>query len=434
MTLDKIEVNAGVNQAESEDDKRTDSHANEQAVLTRHVASTRFEAAREIGGLSVDNKFARVHGHGFLVSVHAEDNLLGSNSSASTAAPAATPTAVWPPYRGGEVPAMLGELQHCAQKLDYQRLNDVVPNPTDIQVAKWFGRQLSVPHLSAIALQSTPEQGVLVGMGVGLGADTDADADGQSAIRLLVWRRYRFQAAHQLPNVVPGHKCGRMHGHGFEVVLYAVSGDGLVDDAVNYSALDAAWAQVAGQLSFQCLNDIPGLENPTSELLSSWLWQRLKSVVPTLSAVTVYETASCGATFDGQRYRIWKDFSVDSAVRYRHAADVQDPRARLHGYTYTLRLNLCAPLDDVMGWTVDFGDVKEVFNPVFKALDHHPLHENPELSEVSDGDTASMAKWLFHKTQRMLPSMVRVDLFETEGCGASVGTDLQGPSLPLVRL
>ncbi|HEY7803986.1 MAG TPA: 6-carboxytetrahydropterin synthase [Orrella sp.] len=423
MSSGKVEVNAGVNQV--------DNHANEQAVLTRHVASTRFEAAREIGGLSSDNKFARVHGHGFLVSAHADGNLVGSNSVIPTAAPATG----WPAYRGGEVPAMLGELQHLAQQLDYQRLNDVVPNPTDVQVAKWFGRQLSVPHLSAIALQSTPEQGVLVGMGVDVGADSDAAADAQPKTRLLVWRRYRFQAAHQLPNVAPGHKCGRMHGHGFEVVLYAVSGDGLVDDdAVNYSTLDAAWAQVAGQLSFQCLNDIPGLENPTSELLSSWIWQRLKSVVPTLSAVTVYETASCGATFDGEHYRIWKDFSVDSAVRYRHAADVEDPRARLHGYTYTLRLHLCAPLDDVMGWTVDFGDVKEVFNPVFKALDHHPLHENPELSAVSDGDTASMARWLFHKTQRMLPSMVRVDLFETEGCGASVGTDLQGPSLPLVRL
>jgi 6-pyruvoyltetrahydropterin/6-carboxytetrahydropterin synthase len=430
MSSDKLEVNARANQADKSTDNRTyrhdDRHANDQEVLVRHVASTRFEAAREIGGLSADNKFARVHGHGFLVSVHADGNLLGSKSSASTAALAAA----WPPYRGGEVPAMLGELQLLAQKLDYQHLNDVVPNPSDVQVAKWFDRQLSVPHLSAIALQSTPEQGVLVGVG----ADSDAGADGQPAARLLVWRRYRFHAAHQLPNVAPGHKCGRMHGHGFEVVLYAQSGDGLDDNAVNYSTLDAAWAQVVGQLSFQCLNDIPGLENPTSELLSSWIWQRLKSVVPTLSAVTVYETASCGATFDGERYRIWKDFSIDSAVRYRHAADVQDPRARLHGYTYTLRLSLCAPLDDVMGWTVDFGDVKEVFHPVFKALDHHPLHENPEISAVSDGDTASMARWLFHKTQRMLPSMVRVDLFETEGCGASVGTDLEGPPLPLVRL
>jgi 6-pyruvoyltetrahydropterin/6-carboxytetrahydropterin synthase len=99
-----------------------------------------------------------------------------------------------------------------------------------------------------------------------------------------------------------------------------------------------------------------------------------------------------------------------------------------------LRLNLSAPLDQVMGWTVDFGDVKEVFNPVFKSLDHHPLHENPELSLVSDGDTGSIAKWILIKTRALLPQLMRVDLFETEGCGASVGTDLQGPALPLVRV
>jgi len=394
-----------------------------QPVFARHVASTRFEAAREIGGLSPDNKFARLHGHGFLVSAQADS---ATNHAASQEA-----GAVWPPYRGGEVPTMLDELQRLTDALDYQHLNDIVPNPSDIALARWFGRQLNVPHLSAVALQSTPEQGVVISVG-GAGDGSSADgarADELRTVQSLVWRRYRFQAAHQLPNVPPGHKCGRMHGHGFEVVLYA-----LADDAVNYSTLDAAWAQIAGQLTYQCLNEVPGLENPTSELLSSWLWHRLILMVPTLSAVTVYETASCGATYDGQHYRIWKDLSLDSAVRYRHASDVQDPRARLHGYTYTLRLNLCAPLDQVMGWTVDFGDVKEVFNPVFKALDHHPLHENPELSAVSDGDTASMARWLLLKTQDLLPSVVRVDLFETEGCGACVGTDLQGPSLPLARL
>jgi len=75
-----------------------------------------------------------------------------------------------------------------------------------------------------------------------------------------------------------------------------------------------------------------------------------------------------------------------------------------------------------------------VFTPVFKSLDHHPLHENPQLSLVSDGDTGSMARWLFNQTQDLLPSLVRVDLYENEGCGSSVGTDLSGPILPLIRV
>ncbi len=384
------------------------------SLMTRHVASTRFEAARQVSGLPAENKFARLHGHGFMVSVQTCPEMLAETPADSALAAAID----WPSYPGGEVPAMLTELQTLAKRLDYQWLNEVVPTPSDLGLARWFGQQLQMPYLSTIALQSTPEQGVLWGVGEG--------AKGS-----LVWRRYRFQAAHQLPNVPSGHKCGRMHGHGFEVVLYAAA-----DDTVTYSTLDAAWAQVAGDLSFRCLNDVPGLENPTSELLSSWLWQRLQPVLPALSAVTVYETASCGATFDGHRYRIWKDFSIDSAVLYQ-GAPAQDPRSRLHGYTYTLRLNLSAPLDTVMGWTVDFGDVKEVFNPVFKALDHHPLHEHPELGAASQGDTASMARWLFGKTQALLPSMVCVELYETEGCGALVGTDLNEavlPSLPLARL
>jgi len=398
------------------------------SLLTRVVASSRFEAARELHGMLPGNKLGRLHGHGFLVSAHVHQP---SNLSRVAGGVGAT-TAIdqpWPPYTGGELPALLAEVQRHSDSLNYSALNDVVSSPSDMNLAHWFASQVAVPGLAAVALQSTPEQGVIVAAKQGtVGID-----------QAVVWRRYRFQAAHQLPNVPVGHKCGRLHGHGFEVVLYCTMAPDTADGEpgwVDYDALDNAWAQVSDRLQHRCLNDIDGLENPTSEMLAAWLWQRLKGPRPLLSsliAVSVYETASCGATFDGQAYRIWKDFTIDSAVRYRHA-DAVDPRARVHGYTYTLRLSLSAPLDQVMGWTVDFGDVKEVFNPVFKALDHHPLHENAELAALSSGDTASMARWLFLKTQELLPSIVQVDLFETEGCGSSVGTDLRGPVLPLIRL
>lgn len=376
------------------------------SLQVRHVASSRFEAARQLAGSGPASKFSRLHGHGFLVSAFVDQ------ASARTA---------WPPYVGGEVPALLEQLQSYSQQLDYQPLNTVMPDPTDRQIAQWFHQRFLHGHAAdvcRIALQSTPDQGVVI----------DAGA-------CVVWRRYRFQAAHQLPHVPAGHKCGRLHGHGFEVVLYVQSDN----EAHDYQALDRAWNGVSGVLSWRCLNDIEGLANPTSEMLSSWLWARLKLHLPSLLAVSVYETASCGAIFDGECYRIWKDFTIDSAVRYRHAGSSSatgesDPRAGVHGYTYTLRLNLSAPLDQVMGWTVDFGDVKEVFNPLFKALDHHPLHENRELALASDGDTGSMARWLFAKSRDLLPELVRLDLYETEGCGASAGTELHGPVLPLVRV
>jgi 6-pyruvoyltetrahydropterin/6-carboxytetrahydropterin synthase len=220
--------------------------------------------------------------------------------------------------------------------------------------------------------------------------------------------------------VPAGHKCGRMHGHGFEVILHARQNpDPQADQQVDPLAgdrLDAAWAPMQAALDHACLNDIPGLANPTSEMLSSWLWARLQPTLAGLSRVTVFETASCGASFDGAHYRIWKDFTLDSAVQLQRAPDGSAQR-RLHGHTYTLRLHLTAPLDQVMGWTVDFGDVKEIFKPIFNALDHQPLYA---MADLVDCDTASIAAWILAKAQAQLPQLDRVDLFETRGCGALV--------------
>jgi 6-pyruvoyl-tetrahydropterin synthase len=132
----------------------------------------------------------------------------------------------------------------------------------------------------------------------------------------------------------------------------------------------------------------------------------LKSNLPELSWITVYETSSCGASYDGGRYRIWKELTLDSALQLKHAP-LSSPLRRIHGHTYTLRLHLCAPLDQVMGWAVEFGDVKEIFNPIFQLLDHQPLHEIPDLS---DCDTASIAAWILGKARLQLHVVVTVAL------------------------
>jgi 6-pyruvoyltetrahydropterin/6-carboxytetrahydropterin synthase len=196
---------------------------------------------------------------------------------------------------------------------------------------------------------------------------------------------------------------------------------------VDYDHLDALWAPLHAQLDHACLNDLPGLENPTSEMISSWIWERLKPQLPELSWVTVYETASCGAHFDGRHYRIWKELTLDSAVRLVRAPD-GDPRRRIHGHTYTLRLHLHAPLDQVRGWTVDFGDVKTLFDPIFKRLDHHPLHELPGLV---DGDSASLARWIRAQAAPLLPQLDRIDLYQTRGSGVILSWGELGPALPV---
>jgi 6-pyruvoyltetrahydropterin/6-carboxytetrahydropterin synthase len=295
--------------------------------------------------------------------------------------------------------------------LDYRLLNDVLEQPSDENLARWLRAHLDVPGIHQVGIRSTARQGV------------DLDRTGHAH----AWRRYAFRAAHRLPNVRPGHKCGRMHGHGFEVIVHADLGNGAIAPTIDHDALDALWAPLQEQLDLSCLNDLPGLENPTSELLCSWLWQRLQPALPALSWITVCETGTSGSHYDGRRYCIWKEFNLDSALQLKRAPG-DSPLRRIHGHTYALRLHLSAPLDAVMGWAMDFGDVKELFRPIFERLDHQPLHEIPDLA---DCDSATLAQWILSESAKVLPALDRVDLYETAGCGAIVTTNDEGPALPV---
>ena len=357
------------------------------------AAAAGFEAARHVDILPVGHRSRRLHGHSFMAQVRCD-----------------LPDG-WARFPGGEVDRLRETLESRIALLDYRLLNEQVQQPTDENLARWVRAHLDVPGIEQVGIQSTPHEGV--------------DLDGQGHAH--VWRRYVFQSAHRLPNVALGHKCGRMHGHGFEVIVHADQEVGQRDLSIDYDHLDELWAPIHMELNYACLNDLPGLQNPTSEVLSSWIWNRLKPQLLELSWVTVYETASCGANYDGERYRIWKELTLDSSLQLKHAPD-GSPLRRIHGHTYTLRLHLSAPLDTVMGWTVDFGDVKEIFNPIFKAIDHQPLYQIPDLA---DCDTASIASWILEKARGQLPQLDRVDLYETRGCGAIVSLGDGGPALPV---
>ncbi len=353
---------------------------------TLYSASCGFEAACQIPALPDGHRSRGLHGHSYLATVRA----------------ALAPD--WAPFPGAEVEELRRRLQACLAPLDHALLNTTLEQPTDENIARWIKKRLEqdfdVPGIQQIGIQSTAHSGV------------DLDVSG----RAHVWRRYRFQAAHQLPNVPPGHKCGRMHGHGFEAIVHANQDLGERDLSIDYDHLDEVWAPLHMQLNYQCLNEIEGLDNPTSEVISAWLWQRLKPQLPELSWVTVYETGSCGANFDGQQYRIWKELTLDSAIQLKRAP-AGSPLRAIHGHTYTLRLHLSAELDALKGWTVDFGDVKTRFDPIFKAIDHRPLYE---IADLPDGDSASLAAWVLTKGRGVLPQLDRVDMYETRGCGTIV--------------
>ncbi len=357
-----------------------------------HLATAPFEAARRVAILPAGHRARRLHGHSFLAKVRA-----------------ALPPG-WAPFPGDETDALSAELDACVDALDYQDLNTLLPVPTDENLARWVRNCLTVPGIASVGVQSTQDQG--------------ADLDGAEHVHL--WRRFRFEAAHRLPNVPEGHQCGRMHGHGFEVILHADQDLAGHDMGLDFDRLGAIWAPLEARLNYSCLNDIPGLENPTSELLAHWLWQRLKPALPPLSWVTVYETATAGCHYDGTHYRIWKEQRFEGALRLA-AAPAGDPRRRLHGHSYLLRLHLTAPLDQVLGWTVDYGDIKALFKPVYARLDHHRLDELPGLS---DTDPANLALWMRAECAGDLPQLDRIDLFATPGCGVSLCWGELGPALP----
>jgi 6-pyruvoyltetrahydropterin/6-carboxytetrahydropterin synthase len=117
-------------------------------------------------------------------------------------------------------------------------------------------------------------------------------------VRLV--HEFRFEAAHHLPRVPPGHKCARLHGHSFRVEL-AVAGpvDPQTGWFIDFGVLYDAWKPLHDQLDHHYLNEIPGLENPTSEILAAWIWQRLAPALP-ISRVTVFETCESRCEYEGR--------------------------------------------------------------------------------------------------------------------------------------
>lgn len=116
-----------------------------------------------------------------------------------------------------------------------------------------------------------------------------------------IWREFTFESAHRLPNVPEGHKCARLHGHSFRVEVH-VRGplDPTFGWVMDFADLKAAWRPLHEALDHRYLNEIPGLENPTSEVLARWVWARLAPVLPGLAEIVVRETCTSGCRYRGE--------------------------------------------------------------------------------------------------------------------------------------
>jgi 6-pyruvoyltetrahydropterin/6-carboxytetrahydropterin synthase len=110
-------------------------------------------------------------------------------------------------------------------------------------------------------------------------------------------KTYYIEAAHRLPMVGVDHKCARLHGHSFRITL-RISGyiDPKLGWIVDFGEIDEAWKPVRDAIDHRYLNEIPGLENPTSEILAHWIYERIQLTRGRLVAVTIAETCTAACT------------------------------------------------------------------------------------------------------------------------------------------
>jgi 6-pyruvoyltetrahydropterin/6-carboxytetrahydropterin synthase len=119
-------------------------------------------------------------------------------------------------------------------------------------------------------------------------------------MRIELRKTIPFEAAHCLPCLPDNHKCRRLHGHSFQAEI-VVSGEcnpkfGWLMDYAEISRIVKPWWE---KLDHHYLNEVPGLENPTSENIARWLWDHLKPRLPLLTEIVVAETCTARCVYRG---------------------------------------------------------------------------------------------------------------------------------------
>lgn len=119
-------------------------------------------------------------------------------------------------------------------------------------------------------------------------------------MRVRLTKSFTFEAAHDLPSFPEGHKCRRLHGHSFHFdVIVEGDADPATGYLIDYGDIQKAAEPIIRQLDHYYLNEIDGLQNPTSEMIAVWIFDRLKRTLPQLSAIVVRETCTSSCEYRG---------------------------------------------------------------------------------------------------------------------------------------
>lgn len=115
-----------------------------------------------------------------------------------------------------------------------------------------------------------------------------------------IYKEFSFDSAHFLPNVPVGHKCREMHGHTYRLKVF-IKGelDPRLGWIMDFKDLKEALLPVIDQLDHKLINNIKGLDNPTAENITVWIWQQIKPSLPLLSRIELYETPTTGVIYSG---------------------------------------------------------------------------------------------------------------------------------------
>ena len=136
--------------------------------------------------------------------------------------------------------------------------------------------------------------------------------------RTRISKDFRFEAAHRLP--YHDGPCANLHGHSY-VLRVIVEGspqaaseeDGYVEGldpfpkspnpqtgmVLDYGRISKAVKPIVAALDHHMLNEIPGLENPTAEILCEWIYDQLHGTIPGLVAIGIKETESSYCEYEG---------------------------------------------------------------------------------------------------------------------------------------
>lgn len=120
-------------------------------------------------------------------------------------------------------------------------------------------------------------------------------------MKMELRKTFQFEAAHLLPRLPKSHKCRRLHGHSFQVeIVVAGECDPKLGWLMDYADISAAFRPIWEKLDHRYLNEVPGLENPTSEEIAAWIWRKLKPGLPLLTEVVVAETCTARCAYRGE--------------------------------------------------------------------------------------------------------------------------------------